>query len=166
MGAQRGGSSSSGAAGAGPAGRYRAVIGQPGRSRCRSPAAAMPVDLGQWNGPLSLSEVEQKPAQPLRVKYGAVEIDELGKVLTPTQVSVWRASHGGAAKWREAAGPRRLRSGSPYRSLLGRCERCLLRCPLLYGGRAGWVALLQEKSRQLWSQVVSVCSAAEAGCCR
>ncbi|XP_036248785.1 phosphatidylethanolamine-binding protein 1 [Molothrus ater] len=46
----------------------------------------MPVDLAKWDGPLSLSEVEQKPAQPLRVKYGSVEIDELGKVLTPTQV--------------------------------------------------------------------------------
>lgn len=49
--------------------------------------AAMPVELGLWDGPLSLSEVEQKPAHPLRVKYGSVEIDELGKVLTPTQVS-------------------------------------------------------------------------------
>lgn len=47
----------------------------------------MPVELGLWDGPLSLSEVEQKPAHPLRVKYGSVEIDELGKVLTPTQVS-------------------------------------------------------------------------------
>ncbi|NXN33964.1 PEBP1 protein, partial [Oreotrochilus melanogaster] len=46
----------------------------------------MPVDLGLWSGPLSLTEVEQKPAHPLRVKYGSVEIDELGKVLTPTQV--------------------------------------------------------------------------------
>lgn len=47
----------------------------------------MAVDLGLWSGPLSLTEVEQRPAQPLRVKYGSVEIDELGKVLTPTQVS-------------------------------------------------------------------------------
>ena len=58
----------------------------------------MPVELGLWDGPLSLSEVEQKPAHPLRVKYGSVEIDELGKVLTPTQVS-WggaaAAQHGG-----------------------------------------------------------------------
>uniref|UniRef100_A0A669PG76 Phosphatidylethanolamine-binding protein 1 n=1 Tax=Phasianus colchicus TaxID=9054 RepID=A0A669PG76_PHACC len=46
----------------------------------------MPVELGLWDGPLSLSEVEQRPAHPLRVKYGSVEIDELGKVLTPTQV--------------------------------------------------------------------------------
>lgn len=47
----------------------------------------MPVDLSQWTGPLELTEVEEKPAQPLTVKYGSVEIDELGKVLTPTQVS-------------------------------------------------------------------------------
>lgn len=47
----------------------------------------MPVDLSQWTGPLELTEVEEKPAHPLTVKYGSVEIDELGKVLTPTQVS-------------------------------------------------------------------------------
>lgn len=48
----------------------------------------MPVDLSQWTGPLALQEVEDKPAKPLTIKYGSVEIDELGKVLTPTQVSV------------------------------------------------------------------------------
>lgn len=47
----------------------------------------MPVDLSQWTGTLELQEVEEKPSQPLTVKYGAVEIDELGKELTPTQVS-------------------------------------------------------------------------------
>lgn len=47
----------------------------------------MPVDLSQWTGTLELQEVEEKPAQPLTVKYDSVEIDELGKVLTPTQVS-------------------------------------------------------------------------------
>lgn len=46
----------------------------------------MPVDIGQWTGPLALTEVEEKPVQSLSVKYGSVEIDELGKVLTPTQV--------------------------------------------------------------------------------
>ncbi|KAA8592534.1 hypothetical protein FQN60_017989 [Etheostoma spectabile] len=46
----------------------------------------MPVDLSQWTGPLALPEVEEKPAQPLTVEYESVEIDELGKVLTPTQV--------------------------------------------------------------------------------
>ncbi|XP_034026765.1 phosphatidylethanolamine-binding protein 1 [Thalassophryne amazonica] len=46
----------------------------------------MPVDLDQWTGPLSLTDVEEKPARPLDVKYGLVTIDELGKVLTPTQV--------------------------------------------------------------------------------
>ncbi|MEQ2238540.1 hypothetical protein ILYODFUR_034097, partial [Ilyodon furcidens] len=34
----------------------------------------------------ALLEVEEKPGKPLTVKYGSVEIDELGKVLTPTQV--------------------------------------------------------------------------------
>lgn len=47
----------------------------------------MPVDLSQWTGPLALTEVDEKPAQPLDVKYGSLEIDELGKVLTPTQVA-------------------------------------------------------------------------------
>ncbi|KAJ8263416.1 hypothetical protein COCON_G00158730 [Conger conger] len=46
----------------------------------------MPVDLSQWNGDLALGEVDEKPAHPLVVKYGSLEIDELGKVLTPTQV--------------------------------------------------------------------------------
>ncbi|XP_060105452.1 phosphatidylethanolamine-binding protein 1-like [Heteronotia binoei] len=46
----------------------------------------MAVDLSAWSGPLQLTEVEEKPAKPMRVRYGGVEIDELGKVLTPTQV--------------------------------------------------------------------------------
>lgn len=46
----------------------------------------MPVDLSQWYGRLQLKEVEEMPAKPLTIKYGTVEIDELGKVLTPTQV--------------------------------------------------------------------------------
>lgn len=46
----------------------------------------MPVDIGHWTGDLALTEVEEKPAQVLVVKYGSLEIDELGKVLTPTQV--------------------------------------------------------------------------------
>uniref|UniRef100_G3U352 Phosphatidylethanolamine-binding protein 1 n=1 Tax=Loxodonta africana TaxID=9785 RepID=G3U352_LOXAF len=46
----------------------------------------MPVDLSKWSGPLSLQEVDERPQQPLQVKYGGAEIDELGKVLTPTQV--------------------------------------------------------------------------------
>lgn len=48
----------------------------------------MPVDIEQWIGPLSLTDVEEKPSKPLTVKYGSLEIDELGKVLTPTQVSM------------------------------------------------------------------------------
>lgn len=47
----------------------------------------MTVDLSQWTGTLDLQEVEEKPLHPLTVKYGSVEIDELGKTLTPTQVS-------------------------------------------------------------------------------
>ncbi|XP_005993360.2 phosphatidylethanolamine-binding protein 1 [Latimeria chalumnae] len=46
----------------------------------------MPVDVSQWTGPLVLNEVDGQPAHALRVKYGAVELDELGKELTPTQV--------------------------------------------------------------------------------
>ncbi|XP_066545481.1 phosphatidylethanolamine-binding protein 1 [Amia ocellicauda] len=46
----------------------------------------MPVDIDQWDGDLSLGEVDEKPTDPLVVKYGSLEIDELGKVLTPTQV--------------------------------------------------------------------------------
>uniref|UniRef100_A0A8C7DYN3 Uncharacterized protein n=1 Tax=Naja naja TaxID=35670 RepID=A0A8C7DYN3_NAJNA len=46
----------------------------------------MPVDLSGWGGTLSLPEVEDKPVRPLRVRYGSVEIEELGQVLTPTQV--------------------------------------------------------------------------------
>lgn len=46
----------------------------------------MPVDINEWTGSLALVEVEEKPAKPLIVKYGSVEIDALGKVLTPTQV--------------------------------------------------------------------------------
>ncbi|TKC37143.1 hypothetical protein EI555_002473 [Monodon monoceros] len=46
----------------------------------------MPVDLSTWSGPLSLQEVDKRPQHPLQVKYGGAEVDELGKVLTPTQV--------------------------------------------------------------------------------
>lgn len=47
----------------------------------------MPVDLSQWTGTLELQEVEEKPLQPLTITYDSVEIDKLGKTLTPTQVS-------------------------------------------------------------------------------
>lgn len=53
--------------------------------------ATMPMDISQWAGALELTEVEEKPAKPLRVKYGSLEIDELGKELTPTQVRVWHS---------------------------------------------------------------------------
>ncbi|XP_068594812.1 phosphatidylethanolamine-binding protein 1 [Brachionichthys hirsutus] len=46
----------------------------------------MPVDLSQWTGELALQEVAERPRRPLTIKYDSLEIDELGKVLTPTQV--------------------------------------------------------------------------------
>lgn len=58
----------------------------------RSIRIIMPVDVGQWTGDLALHEVEEKPGEALTVKYGSLEIDELGKVLTPSQVSA--AVHG------------------------------------------------------------------------
>ena len=48
--------------------------------------SVMPVDLSKRSGPLSLQEVDERPQHPLQVKYGRAEVDELGKVLTPTQV--------------------------------------------------------------------------------
>lgn len=87
-----------------------------GSVRGRQPGAAvaatnvaMPVDLAKWDGPLSLAEVEQKPAHPLRVKYGSVEIDELGKVLTPTQVSSTRPCSRGLARQNGGMRPGLLR---------------------------------------------------------
>lgn len=47
---------------------------------------AKPMDLSKWSGPLSLQEVDEQPQHPLQVKYSGVEVNELGKVLTPTQV--------------------------------------------------------------------------------
>nr|XP_056715626.1 phosphatidylethanolamine-binding protein 1-like [Euleptes europaea] len=46
----------------------------------------MPLELAAWDGPLSLGEADERPAQPLRVRYGALELEELGQALTPTQV--------------------------------------------------------------------------------
>ncbi|KAM4810084.1 phosphatidylethanolamine-binding protein 1-like [Rhinophrynus dorsalis] len=46
----------------------------------------MPLDISQWNGPLALHEVDEKPTHPLKVCYGSVCIEQLGQVLTPTQV--------------------------------------------------------------------------------
>lgn len=80
---------------------------------------AMPVDLSKWDGPLSLAEVEQKPAHPLRVKYGSVEIDELGKVLTPTQVSGTRPCARGLARQNGGSEASRCRSGNCRRSFTG-----------------------------------------------
>ncbi|XP_073415708.1 phosphatidylethanolamine-binding protein 1-like [Dendrobates tinctorius] len=46
----------------------------------------MPLDVSEWCGAVCLDEVEEKPAHPLIVSYGPVVIEELGQVLTPTQV--------------------------------------------------------------------------------
>ncbi|TKC50887.1 hypothetical protein EI555_010061, partial [Monodon monoceros] len=66
---------------------------------------AMPVDLSKWSGPLSLQEVDERPQHPLQVKYGGAEVDELGKVLTPTQVKnrptsiAWDGLDPGKLEW-------------------------------------------------------------------
>nr|XP_034356724.1 phosphatidylethanolamine-binding protein 1-like [Arvicanthis niloticus] len=44
------------------------------------------VAISQWAGPLCLQEVDELPQRALWVNYGGVMVDELGKVLTPTQV--------------------------------------------------------------------------------
>uniref|UniRef100_A0A2I3GMD0 Phosphatidylethanolamine-binding protein 1 n=1 Tax=Nomascus leucogenys TaxID=61853 RepID=A0A2I3GMD0_NOMLE len=46
----------------------------------------MPVDLSKWSGPLSLQEMDEQPQHLLHVTYAQAAVDELGKVLTPTQV--------------------------------------------------------------------------------
>lgn len=60
----------------------------------------MAADISQWAGPLSLQEVDEPPQHALRVDYGGVTVDELGKVLTPTQVRCGpaggEAGHSGA----------------------------------------------------------------------
>lgn len=55
----------------------------------------MPADISQWAGPLSLQEVDERPQHALRVAYAGVEVDELGKVLTPTQVGSRPRGEGG-----------------------------------------------------------------------
>ncbi|KAM7340698.1 hypothetical protein ACRRTK_001313 [Alexandromys fortis] len=47
---------------------------------------AVPADISQWSRPLSLQRVDERPQHALRVAFAGVEVDELGKVLTPTQV--------------------------------------------------------------------------------
>lgn len=69
---------------------------------------AKPMDLSKWSGPLSLQEVDEQPQHPLQVKYAGAEVDELGKVLTPTQVPEDggdAAARGGRpAGWRPGGG--------------------------------------------------------------
>lgn len=85
--------------------RFQSVLFSSGRSCSAIPATrplglAKKMDLSKWSGPLSLQEVDERPQQPLHVKYSGVEIDELGKVLTPTQVP--EGAGGAAARGREA----------------------------------------------------------------
>lgn len=54
----------------------------------------MAADISQWAGPLCLQEVDEPPQHALRVDYAGVTVDELGKVLTPTQVCRGPASGG------------------------------------------------------------------------
>ncbi|XP_056393146.1 phosphatidylethanolamine-binding protein 1-like [Hyla sarda] len=46
----------------------------------------MVLDISEWDGPLKLSDVDEKPKVPLRVKHKEVCIDKLGKVLKPCQI--------------------------------------------------------------------------------
>lgn len=131
MGAERGGDSAKG-------------HGLLGAAAVAATNVAMPVDLAKWDGPLSLSEVEQKPAHPLRVKYGSVEIDELGKVLTPTQVSSpgparggWRGKMAGCGRASCAVPPAAAAGASP-----GAGHREGLSCG---GGLAAGAAVPQER---------------------
>lgn len=66
----------------------RLPASQPSPEQPARLSPAMPVDLSKWSGPLSLQEVDEQPQHPLQVKYSGSEVDELGKVLTPTQVVV------------------------------------------------------------------------------
>lgn len=65
------------------------------RARVSVLSIVMAADISQWAGPLSLQEVDEPPQHALRVEYGGVTVDELGKVLTPTQV--WCGPAGGEA---------------------------------------------------------------------
>ncbi|XP_069475296.1 phosphatidylethanolamine-binding protein 1-like [Ambystoma mexicanum] len=46
----------------------------------------MPLTLDAWNGPLCLTDVDEKPKHLLRLGFGNEEVDALAKELTPTQV--------------------------------------------------------------------------------
>jgi hypothetical protein len=93
---------------------YLARVLAPHSAPNRSHSVAMPADLSKWSGPLSLQEVDERPQHPLRVTYGGVEVDELGKVLTPTQVPRGgerpraHGGDGGRGLQAHAAGPGRI----------------------------------------------------------
>lgn len=130
----------------------------------------MPVDLGLWSGPLSLTEVEQKPAHPLRVKYGSVEIDELGKVLTPTQVSRARPrvpGEGGVVVCVCVAGGRGKMAGGGRASCAFAPAAPIGASPGAVGGRERCPALLSTFVRgrrgQAWLRAAGEVPAAPVG---
>ncbi|XP_075034634.1 phosphatidylethanolamine-binding protein 1-like [Mixophyes fleayi] len=46
----------------------------------------MSVDSCDWDGPLCLSEVEEKPASLLTLIYGNLRIDKMGQIVKPCQL--------------------------------------------------------------------------------
>ncbi|KAG8597893.1 hypothetical protein GDO81_002421 [Engystomops pustulosus] len=46
----------------------------------------MVFDVSEWDGPLHLSDVDERPKVPLTVTHETVCIDKLGKVLKPSQI--------------------------------------------------------------------------------
>ncbi|XP_075710892.1 phosphatidylethanolamine-binding protein 1-like [Rhinoderma darwinii] len=46
----------------------------------------MVFNVSEWDGPLKLSDVDERPKFPLTVTHETVCIDKLGKVLTPSQI--------------------------------------------------------------------------------
>ncbi|XP_013909505.1 PREDICTED: phosphatidylethanolamine-binding protein 1 [Thamnophis sirtalis] len=128
--------------------------------------AIMPVDLSGWGGSLNLPEVEDKPAQPLRVRYGSVEIEELGQILTPTQVvraacagdvplsSFWAGAGAFAQPLLKLGDPRPIKElgNAPLCRIqfMGLKKGfCFLFCSCAFSGLHRYVWLVYEQSQQL-----------------
>ncbi|XP_069816837.1 phosphatidylethanolamine-binding protein 1-like [Dendropsophus ebraccatus] len=47
----------------------------------------MVFDVKEWDGPLKLSDVDDRPKVPLVVRHGALCIDKLGQIVTPRQIT-------------------------------------------------------------------------------
>lgn len=75
----------------GGAGGGRSYTGHPGSASATTVrslgSGTMVLDVSEWDGPLKLCDVDERPKVPLTVKHETVCIDKLGKVLTPSQVS-------------------------------------------------------------------------------